>query len=170
MLARFAKRGARFVGGHLDHQQDEAMKRMLEKGQRTSSRTKLLRRWTFVCGTVAVFWGIYRYYEILEKERVDSKRQKLLMDPERPDVKVGGDFALRDTTGRLRDLKEFRGKVVLLYFGFTLCPEICPRELGRVARVAQILRRQYEKDDFDYDVELLFVSVDPRRDQPGLLF
>lgn len=70
---------------------------------------------------------------------------------------------LQFTMTRARDGKtvtaaDYRGKVTMLYFGYTFCPDICPLTLGNVARVLQHLGKQAD------DVRLLFVTVDPNRD------
>lgn len=70
----------------------------------------------------------------------------------------GGDFTLRSVAGSL-SLHDLRGKVVLLYFGYTLCPDICPTSLAFTAQgLAQLDAKELEK------VQMLFVTVDPARD------
>lgn len=75
----------------------------------------------------------------------------------------GKGFSLLDAHGQRRTLEEFRGKVVMLYFGFVLCPDVCPTALGRAAAVMQ------ELGPLASDVQLIFVTVDPERDTPELL-
>jgi len=70
-------------------------------------------------------------------------------------------FDLPDHTGRHRTLADFRGKVVLLFFGFTNCPDICPTALAEMAQVV----KQVGADR----VQGLFVTVDPMRDTPEKL-
>lgn len=77
--------------------------------------------------------------------------------------KVGGDFTLTDHNGQTFNLNQFRGKVVLLFFGYTTCPDICPTELTGLARVFNKLNNRVDK------VRGLFVSVDPERDTPEIL-
>lgn len=70
----------------------------------------------------------------------------------------GGDFTLRSAQGPL-SLRDLRGKVVLLYFGYTLCPDICPTSLAFTAQgLSQMTAKEQEK------VRMLFVTVDPERD------
>ena len=78
-------------------------------------------------------------------------------------AKFGRDFRLADPDGRERTLADFRGKVVLLFFGFTQCPDVCPTALARAAAV----RRQLGADGDR--VQVIFVTVDPERDTPALL-
>jgi protein SCO1/2 len=71
-------------------------------------------------------------------------------------------FTLTGANGDVT-LSDFRGKIVLLYFGYTFCPDICP---GTLANVAQALRDMGTKAD---DVQLIMVSLDPERDTPEKL-
>ena len=76
---------------------------------------------------------------------------------------TGGDFTLRSADGPV-SLKDFRGKLVLLYFGYTKCPDICPTSMATMTQAVNALTPvQAEK------VKLVFVSVDPERDTPELL-
>lgn len=73
------------------------------------------------------------------------------------------DLQLADHNGRMRTLAEFRGRVVVLFFGYTQCPDICPTTLSDQARVMELLGRDAER------VQVVFVTVDPERDTPELL-
>jgi protein SCO1 len=75
----------------------------------------------------------------------------------------GRDFRLSDPDGRVRTLAEFRGRVVLIFFGFTQCPDVCPTALSRAADVMNRLETDAQK------VQVIFVTVDPERDTPALL-
>jgi len=76
---------------------------------------------------------------------------------------VGGPFALPDASGNTRPLSDFRGKLVLLYFGYTQCPDVCPTDLARIGAMLRSLGPQAEA------VQPLFVTLDPARDTPGIL-
>jgi protein SCO1/2 len=76
---------------------------------------------------------------------------------------TGGDFRLESQGGTL-DLETLRGKVVLIYFGYTWCPDICPTNLAFIANALKSLTPE-ELDQ----VRVLFVSVDPERDDPARL-
>lgn len=76
---------------------------------------------------------------------------------------MGGDLRLKDHTGKDRTLADFRGKAVALFFGYTQCPDVCPTTLADMARAMQLLGADAER------VQVLFVTVDPRRDTPELL-
>lgn len=75
----------------------------------------------------------------------------------------GGDFTLHSATGPV-SLKDYRGKVVLLYFGYTYCPDICPTSLTATAQGLSLLTPAEMAR-----VQTIFVSVDPERDTPARL-
>ncbi len=82
---------------------------------------------------------------------------------ERPQTRypgLGGDFTLQSDSGPV-SLADFRGKAVLLYFGYTFCPDVCPTTL---ATIAEALRKLPE--DLRRRVQVIMVSVDPERDTP----
>ena len=72
-------------------------------------------------------------------------------------------FALADHNGAQRTLADFKGKVVVVFFGFTQCPDVCPTALADLAEVKRLLGPQGDK------LQGLFVSVDPERDTPEVL-
>jgi len=76
---------------------------------------------------------------------------------------AAADFRLADATGKARSLSDFRGKVVVLFFGYTHCPEVCPTTLADLAQVIRLLGPDAEK------VQVLFVTLDPERDTPEVL-
>jgi len=78
-------------------------------------------------------------------------------------AEVGTSFTLKDPGGRSRSLADFRGKVVLLYFGYTFCPDVCPTDLMQIARALRELGKQASQ------VVPLFITLDPERDTPALL-
>ena len=75
----------------------------------------------------------------------------------------GRDFALTDHTGKARTLADFRGKAVVLFFGYTQCPDVCPATLATLAEAKKLLGPDGSK------VQVLFVTVDPERDTAELL-
>lgn len=77
--------------------------------------------------------------------------------------KFGRDFHLTDHTGQPRALADFRGKVVVIFFGYTQCPEECPTTLSRLAAAMQKLGPDAAR------VQVLLVTVDPERDTPAVL-
>lgn len=75
----------------------------------------------------------------------------------------GRDFKLTDAQGRQRTLADFRGKVVVLFFGYTQCPDACPTTLSELAAAMQALGPDAAR------VQVLFVTIDPERDTAELL-
>ncbi|GIQ74859.1 SCO family protein [Bradyrhizobium sp. RD5-C2] len=71
---------------------------------------------------------------------------------------VGGPFALTDQAGHARTDKEFRGKLMLVYFGFTYCPDVCPTDLQAIALALDKLGPDGDQ------VQPIFITVDPERD------
>jgi cytochrome oxidase Cu insertion factor (SCO1/SenC/PrrC family) len=76
---------------------------------------------------------------------------------------VGGPFELIDHTGRTRTEQDFRGRLMLVYFGFTYCPDVCPTDLQAIGLAMDKLGGD------SADVQPLFVTVDPERDTPAHL-
>jgi protein SCO1/2 len=72
-------------------------------------------------------------------------------------------FELTDHTGTKRTLADFRGKVVVLFFGYTQCPDVCPTTMIEMANVLKELGPQADQ------VQVLFVTLDPERDTRELL-
>jgi protein SCO1/2 len=95
-----------------------------------------------------------------EKRRADASR---LMDELMAGKDVGGDFTLTDSRGRKRSLGDFRGKVVVLYFGFTTCPDICPTDMLAIGQALKDLGKEARA------IQPLFVTLDPARDKPAVI-
>jgi protein SCO1/2 len=75
----------------------------------------------------------------------------------------GREFALTDHTGKAVTLADYRGKVVVLFFGYTQCPDVCPTTLSELAAVMKMLGPDADR------VQVLFATVDPERDTAELL-
>lgn len=97
---------------------------------------------------LGIFVGLGTYY-------FQVKSSKMVVLSSMP---IGGDFSIPATTGTF-DLKDYRGKVVILYFGYLFCPDICPTTLATLGA----LTKQMPKADQE-KLQVMFVSVDPKRD------
>ena len=75
-----------------------------------------------------------------------------------------GDFTLTGTSGTPVYLKDLRGQIVLLFFGYTSCPDACPSTLAKIQRALNLLTEEQGEQ-----VRTVFVSVDPERDSPKIL-
>ncbi|MFZ6845649.1 SCO family protein [Undibacterium sp. RuTC16W] len=73
------------------------------------------------------------------------------------------DFSLTDHNGKVRTLADFKGKAVVIFFGYTQCPDVCPTTMAEMATVMKQLGTLSDK------VQVLFVTVDPERDTQALL-
>jgi protein SCO1/2 len=75
----------------------------------------------------------------------------------------GKDFKLTDHTGKPRTLADFKGKVVVIFFGYTNCPDVCPTTMSDLNQAMKLLGKDASR------VKVLFVTVDPERDTQALL-
>ncbi|MDF3035943.1 MAG: cytochrome c oxidase assembly protein, partial [Paucimonas sp.] len=73
------------------------------------------------------------------------------------------DFSLTDHNGKVRTLADFKGKAVVVFFGYTQCPDVCPTTLAEMAAAMKELGPLADK------VQVLFITLDPERDTPQLL-
>jgi protein SCO1/2 len=82
---------------------------------------------------------------------------------ELPVLNIGGNFVLTDHNGQRFELSSLRGKAVLIFFGYTSCPDACPTTLSKLASVYKRLGNDAKR------VKTLYISVDPDRDTPDVL-
>lgn len=73
------------------------------------------------------------------------------------------DFVLTDHNGQPRSIKDFSGKLVVMFFGYTQCPDVCPTSMAELAEVKKLLGPDGDR------LQGLFVTVDPQRDTPAVL-
>lgn len=73
------------------------------------------------------------------------------------------DLRIKDHNGNVRTMKDFKGKVTVVFFGFTQCPDVCPTSMTTMAEVKRLLGAQGET------LQVLFITVDPERDTQALL-
>jgi protein SCO1 len=73
------------------------------------------------------------------------------------------ELGLPDVNGKMRQLSEFKGKVTVVFFGFTQCPDVCPTTLGELAQLKKTLGSEGQK------LQVVFITLDPERDTADLL-
>ena len=83
--------------------------------------------------------------------------------PASAEARVGGPFTLVNEAGETVTEADFRGRYMLIYFGFTFCPDVCPTELQVMASAIEALGPEAEK------VTPVFITIDPERDTPELM-
>lgn len=78
-------------------------------------------------------------------------------------TKLGREMAMVDGTGQVRTLADYKGKVAVVFFGFTQCPDVCPTAMAELSETMELLGQDADK------VQVLMISVDPARDTPEVL-
>lgn len=76
---------------------------------------------------------------------------------------LGRDLNMLDAQGQARTLADYQGKVLMIFFGYTQCPDVCPTAMAQAAQAMELLGKQSE------DVRVIMISVDPQRDTPTVL-
>ena len=84
-------------------------------------------------------------------------------DASSPQVTTGGRFILRDQNNRVVTDQDFAGKYMLVYFGYTYCPDICPTSLQIIGHAMDLLGKEGDV------IQPVFITVDPERDTPSVL-
>jgi protein SCO1 len=115
------------------------------------SNTSLFNRRSLLLGGLALLAGC------------DTQARVAFKGVDLSDATYGKDFRLQDAQGRERTLADFRGKIALLHFGFTQCPDACPTALARAAEIRKLLGQDADK------LQVLFVTLDPERDSPQVI-
>jgi protein SCO1 len=92
-----------------------------------------------------------------------SEKQQSFTSVDLTGATYAKDFELTDHNGQVRHLKDFSGKVVIMFFGFTQCPDMCPTTMLELAEIKKNLGKDGDR------LQALFVTVDPERDTPEIL-
>lgn len=117
--------------------------------------TPSLKRRSFLSALIAASLSLYGCSR--------SEELSTLHGIDMTDADFGRDFLLAGTDGAQHSLSNFKGKVTLIFFGFTQCPDVCPTALFRAAEVKKLLGEDGAQ------LQVLFITVDPERDTPEVL-
>jgi len=93
----------------------------------------------------------------------DKAKQVTFNNTDLTGLAYAKEFSLHDHNGKLRTLADFKGKAVVVFFGFTQCPDVCPTTMMEMSNVMKALGPDADR------VQVLFVTVDPERDTAALL-
>jgi len=107
------------------------------------------------------------YYYLQEKEKTSQEQQDRAKERQTMSVgkpRIGGPFSLIDENGVRRTNKDFLGKFMLVYFGFTFCPDICPIELSKMGDALTVIEKGPNGKALIDLIQPIFISVDPKRD------
>ncbi|MBV9522823.1 MAG: SCO family protein [Alphaproteobacteria bacterium] len=107
----------------------------------------------FLAGLVILLGGL-----LFEHRYFGTGDDEVTVLPSRGLASIGGPFTLTDQNGIVRHSDDFRGKLMLIYFGYTYCPDVCPTELQTMSQAVDLLGEKGEA------VQPIFITVDPERD------
>lgn len=110
-----------------------------------------------------IFLGISPIHSLAQTAQSRAESARLMNELMSGIGNVGGPFKLSDQFGKSRSLSEFKGKIVLIYFGYMFCPDVCPTDLANVARLLKLLGKDSNQ------VQAIFITLDPARDTQDLI-
>ncbi|KHN83363.1 Protein SCO1 -like protein, mitochondrial [Toxocara canis] len=115
--------------------------------------------WKAAVGTLAVGGvALIALLYMREKRLAESEKRRKIMAGK---ARIGGPWELVNTEGKLEGSEQLKGNWLLIYFGFTHCPDVCPDEIEKMIKVVDILDADPQKK---FSIIPLFISVDPERD------
>ena len=114
-----------------------------------------------ILGLAIAFGATASAHSLDEVEAETSQREKYFQPIDKP----APDFTLRDADGRTYRPADFRGKVVILHFIYTHCPDVCPLHAERLAQIQSMMKQGHMQDQ----VEFITITTDPSRDTPDIM-
>lgn len=129
-----------------------------DKWEKKEGADNIQYTWGSALFTCTVAAGVLLYLEYVKRKKEADARA--VTTSERIGVpKLGGPFQLTDRKGVVRTDEDYKGQYLLIYFGFTFCPDICPQEMEKQTRVIELLDAE-----FGPVATPVFISIDPKRD------
>ena len=118
-------------------------------------------------GVAAGIGTVYYYYKQERLERLKARARNELPAGGVGRPAIGGPFTLMDSrTERTVTDRDFAGRHMLVYFGFTHCPDVCPDEMDKITEVLHLLDKRLGRERVSQLLVPIFISVDPERDTP----
>jgi len=139
--------------------EDESDKKEKQKKSYFEEQTMPMKSRIAIVSVVSA--GVCGFWLYLKTQKEDREIVQREEDCSKVDI-GNADFTLTDHTGKRVTKKDFMGKWLLLYFGFTHCPDICPEELDRITEIVSEINESKGMPN----LQPVFMSVDPRRDTP----
>lgn len=134
------------------------------RGAATSSRGNRKTAWAGVLAITGVCGIVFYLFDRMDQKRKIGKIKQNVESTGK--VEIGGKpWSLTDHNGVDRTDQDFLGQWVLFYFGFTHCPDVCPEELDKIAKVVEAFNRRIDIPN----IQPLFVTIDPDRDTPKVI-
>ncbi|CAG5136552.1 unnamed protein product [Candidula unifasciata] len=117
-------------------------------------------RLLIVSGIGGIVYYIYHNAQQIKELEKEEYRYKELKK-----VQLGGDWTLTDHNGNKRSSTDFRGQWVVMYMGFTHCPDICPEEMEKLSKIIE----NFDNDPQQPNLQPVFITLDPERDSPTVI-
>lgn len=133
------------------------------EGERRRNPDSVVFTWKSAIFTCFVGGACVWYFDYL-KEKKEAESRAITTQERIGLPRLGGPFELVDRKGNTVTEKDFLGQYLLIYFGFTFCPDICPQEMEKQSRAIELL-----DEEFGPIATPIFISVDPKRDKPALV-
>ncbi|KAH9514189.1 Protein sco2 mitochondrial [Bulinus truncatus] len=104
----------------------------------------------------------YTYCSAAHEKELDSEKYRY---EEFERINMGGDWTLTDHFGNKRSSTDFRGQWIIMYMGFTHCPDICPEEMEKLGKIV----KTFDENSHLPKLQPLFITLDPERDTPSVI-
>jgi len=130
----------------------------MQSFEKEMPRVRPLYSWGYAIGIMLIMaGGVVLFKEIMQHKQSRPHKIEAGGTP-----LIGGDWSMIDHKGNQVTNRDYQGKYLMIYFGFTFCPDVCPRELNKIAEALDILEQRGVADE----IIPIMCSVDPRRDGP----